>query len=289
MRHFTPIKITITLAVWLLGTAASANQVTESIANYLNSGLRSVQQCSTEHDAIASTAERLKGLSFPTKGKFVLVNIPGGFMTAYEDGKAVMEMKTIVGKKTHQTPEYSTEISSVRFNPTWTVPYSIIQEDKWKEKLVNDTQFFIRNKFEFRQADGRLLSLREAIEAPERVSRFIQSPGDHNALGRYRFNIKSSESIYLHDTRDRENFYDGSPSTLSHGCVRLEDPKGFAKWLTGWSDEKIDSYIREGSSYDYILEEQVPVILGYFTAWPSANGEILVYDDVYNKDTEQCR
>lgn len=287
MKHINLASLTLVIA--LLSSSVSANEITNSIANYLMSGLRNVNQCSDEQSAIVSTANRLKQLSFPKSGKFVLVNIPGGFMTAYEDGQAVMEMKVIVGKNTHQTPEFSTEISSVRFNPTWTVPYSIVQDENWKERLVTDTQFFIRNKFEFRDIEGKLLSLREAVDDPNRVSKFIQSPGDHNALGRYRFNIKSSESIYLHDTRDRENFYDGSSTTLSHGCVRLENPQKFAKWLTGWSNEKIESYIKEGSSYDYTLSEHVPVILGYFTAWPSAEGEILIYDDVYGKDINQCR
>lgn len=286
----TPIrKLFFASILSVIASQSLANGITDNIANYLMSGASNLEYCSREKSAILSTADRLRKVDFPERGKFVLVNLPGGFLTAYENGQAIFEMKIIIGKETHQTPEFSTEISAVRFNPTWTVPFSIIQEEKWKERLVNDTQFFIRNKFEFRDSENKLMSLQEAVNNPGKVARFIQAPGDLNALGRYRFNIKSSDSIYLHDTRDPENFYDGSPSTLSHGCVRLEDPKTFASWLTGWDDQKIDSYIREGSSYDYVLREQVPIILGYFTAWPSADGEIVIYDDPYSKDINQCR
>ncbi|MHA6346955.1 hypothetical protein [Roseivivax sp. CAU 1761] len=30
--------------------------------------------------------------------------------------------------------------------------------------------------------------------------------------------------------------------------------------------------------------EEVPIIMDYFTAWPTAEGEIVVYDDVYGRE-----
>ena len=223
------------------------------------------------------------------KGKFVIVNIPGGFLTAYENAEPVLEMKIIVGKEEHQTPQFDTEITTVRLNPTWTVPSSIIKDDNWFKKLKEDKEFFLRNRFEFRDKDNLLLSLDEASENPNLVHRFIQSPGPMNALGKFRFNIKSVDSVYLHDTRDPENFYDGSPITLSHGCVRLEKPKEFAMWLLDWTEEKMDSYLYDGSTLDFKLKNEVPISLGYYTAWPNSENEIFIYEDVYKLDKNICK
>lgn len=272
----------------LLSGVSYAGSITDSISEYLYSGLDDLSQCSSEYSAVSSTAEHIKNFYFPKKGKFVLVNVAGGFLTAYEDGRSIFEMRTIVGKATNQTPENQTEITSVRFNPTWTVPNSIVKEENFRERVQTETQFFLRNKFEFRDSNNELIPLQEAISNPSIIARFVQSPGNQNALGRYRFNIQSTNSIYLHDTRDPERFTDGSPITLSHGCVRLEKPKEFAKWLTGLTDKQIDKYIKEGSTYDYSLTDKVPVVMGYFTAWPNKDGEILVYDDIYNKNKNYC-
>jgi murein L,D-transpeptidase YcbB/YkuD len=287
---FLRIKVLTLFAMFTFFSVniAFANSVSERISNYLYSGLSNLNQCSEEYAALYSTAKRLKDFDFYENGKFVMVNIAGGFLTAYENGKAVLEMKVIVGKEKHQTPEQQTRISSVRFNPTWTVPPSIVKEQNYRKRVQTETQFFLRNKFEFRGSNNELISVRDAVNNPSQITRFVQSPGDHNALGRFRFNIQSSQSIFLHDTRDPERFYDGSPITLSHGCVRLEKPQEFTRWLTGFSDSKIESILKEGSTYDLAIDEDIPVVLGYFTAWPNHKGEIIVYDDIYDKDQNMC-
>lgn len=248
-----------------------------------------VQSCSREASAIDLTLQNLAHLGFPEQGKFVLVNIAAGTLVAYEDGVPVREMKAIVGKPTHETPSYVTEITSVRLNPTWTVPWSIVREDEWLSRLKTDPDFFRRNRFEFRDEEGGLLTLPQAAADPSRVARFIQAPGRYNALGEYRFNIGSSQSIYLHDTRNRENFYDGSPSTLSHGCVRLEEPRWFASWLLDTSEQHIEAMTRDGWTRDIEVPGDVPVIMDYFTAWPNSVGELVIYDDVYQRETPACQ
>ena len=253
------------------------------ISDYISSALPSTEKCSIEQSSILHTVDKLEGVSFPKTGKFVLANIAGGFLTAFEDGSPVLEMKTIVGKVEHPTPEFFTEITSVRLDPTWTAPNSIVKDEGWRDKISKDPDFFIRNKFEFRDGKGQLLTLREAVEEPTRINSWIQSPGPLNALGAYRFNIKSSESIYLHDTRDPENFFDGSPITLSHGCVRLEKPKKFALWLLGWDEAKLSNYVTSGTSFDFPLQNHVPIVIGYYPAWPAATGEVYIYEDVYSK------
>ena len=268
-----------------LFVASSAHAVSIGQAKDL---LLSVQdtlsECSEERAAVNTSLAHLSDIELPISGDYALVNIPRGVLTVFEDHQIKFEMKVIVGKAENPTPVFSSTISSVRLNPTWTVPESIIEEENWYEKLQTDPDFFIRNKFEFRNKDYELIPLEEAMMDPTQVEKWIQSPGENNALGSYRFNVLSSESIYLHDTRDRENFYDGSPITLSHGCVRLENPKKFANWLLDLDEKKVDAFVRSGSSFDLPVRKEMPIFISYLPAWPGDENTIYIHDDIYNKN-----
>ncbi|EPX83985.1 hypothetical protein Salmuc_01760 [Salipiger mucosus DSM 16094] len=259
------------------------------ISEFISKARPMVDACSRAASAIDLSVDQLGDLAFRDTGKFVLVNIAAGSLVAYENGIPVMEMDAIVGKPEHETPEFDTEITSVRLNPTWTVPWSIVREEDWLERLETDPDFFRRNRFEIRDGDGDLMSLDEAAADPHRVRKFIQAPGRYNALGKFRFNIGSSQAIYLHDTRNRENFYDGSPITLSHGCVRIEKPLSFAAWLLERSESEITAMTRDGWTRDISLGTDVPIIMDYFTAWPNSAGELMIYDDIYDKEKPACR
>lgn len=271
----------------LAGTSASADAA-DRFAEFIAAGIDQTEACSRERAAIEATVERLRTHAFPVEGDFVIVNIPAGELTAYSDGAPVMQMQTIVGTKEHPTPRQRTRVTSVRFNPTWTVPWSIVQEDDWKQKLVEEPDFFRRNRFELRDIDGDLVSIDDASKDPGQVAKFIQAPGRYNALGQFRFNIGSMDSIYLHDTRDRQNFYDGSPIGLSHGCVRVEKPQELASWLLDTGNREISRRIDAGATTDTSLKDPVPIVMGYFTAWPDADGNILIHDDIYELDDPSC-
>ncbi len=282
-----PFQVLIAGAFALLPTSVLSNGA-DVIREYLGSALPSLPQCSEERIAIEHTMEALLYNSFPTSGKFVIVNIPGASLTAYEDGEPVLEMKVIVGKPQHPTPVQSTSITEVRLNPTWTVPQSIIRDEGWKARLNEEPDFFTRNNFEFRSGAGEILTLSEAQENPSDVALFVQSPGRYNALGEYRFNIQSSQAIYLHDTSDREAFYEEGPIALSHGCVRVQRPQEFAQWLLDLPEDDVREMQRDGSTLDLELPYPVPIIMEYFTAWPNAAGEIVVYDDIYQRQHSSC-
>ncbi|MBO9428401.1 L,D-transpeptidase family protein [Sulfitobacter sp. R18_1] len=281
------IKVALLAATCLFAPSAQAEPA-EVLKNFIKSAAPTVAMCSRERQAIEHTVSSLDGISFPSEGKFVLVNIPTGILTAYEDGSPVLEMDIKVGTAEHQTPVWTTRLTEVRLNPTWTVPWTIVRDDEWRKRLVEEPEFFTRNRFELRTRDNELLSIEEASKNPNKVARFVQSPGRYNALGEYRFNIESSSAIYLHDTRDRQNFHDGSPLTLSHGCVRLEKPLEFAKWLLNKTEDEITDLKRDGSTLDIPIEDHIPLVMGYFTAWPDSTGDIVVYDDIYEKEDKIC-
>ncbi|MGP4782179.1 L,D-transpeptidase family protein, partial [Salmonella enterica] len=50
--------------------------------------------------------------------------------------------------------------------------------------------------------------------------RFQQAPGAHNSLGRYKFNMPSSDAIDRHDTPNH-TLFQRDARALSSGCVRV--------------------------------------------------------------------
>jgi murein L,D-transpeptidase YcbB/YkuD len=283
-----PISLKVSILFFCAIPSICFSSGAENIRRYLQGSGENLPNCSPEMNAINHTSEILSFTEFPSYGKFVLVNIPGGTLTAYEDGEPVIEMKAIVGKPLHPTPTQTTEITEVRFNPTWTVPSSIVISEKWMDRLYSDPDFFNRNNFDFKNKDGQNLTLEDAKSSPELIERFVQRPGLNNALGEYRFNIGSSQSIYLHDTRDRDAFHGNGPIALSHGCVRLEKPKEFAEWLLNMSSEEVDNFRAAGDTIDVELEYPVPIIMEYFTAWPDASGDIIIHEDIYQMQDNVC-
>ncbi len=61
--------------------------------------------------------------------RYVMVNIPAAQIEAVEGNRVAQRHTAIVGKIDRQSPILQTKIPEVNFNPTWTVPASIIRKD----------------------------------------------------------------------------------------------------------------------------------------------------------------
>ena len=66
-----------------------------------------------------------------------------------------------------------------------------------------------------------------------------QEAGPYSALGRIKFEMDDRFDVYLHDTPEKWRFQ-AADRMMSHGCVRVEDPRELASLLLGESPEKID-------------------------------------------------
>ncbi len=53
--------------------------------------------------------------------------------------------------------------------------------------------------------------------------RFVQFPGDDNALGRIKFMFPNKYSVYLHDT-DNKSLFSRRYRVYSSGCMRISKP-----------------------------------------------------------------
>ncbi len=78
--------------------------------------------------------------------------------------------------------------------------------------------------------------------------RFQQAHGARNSLGRYKFNMPSSDAIYLHDTPNH-NLFQKDVRALSSGCVRVNKASELANMLlqdAGWNDTRISDALKQG-------------------------------------------
>ena len=106
------------------------------------------------------------GVAVPSRGKLVVVNIPSFELVALEDGRPVLRSRVVVGRPSTPTPELSTAIWAVMFNPSWTPTPAMV---RWEG----------------------------ARHMP---------PGPQNPLGRILFELDNDQLIFLHDTNDRRYF-----------------------------------------------------------------------------------
>lgn len=272
-------RLFVALAVAALPASAQAS-ATGWIAEAL--GARLTRSCGAEAAAIEGTLSRLSSLDLPTDGKVLVVNIPAGIVTAYEDGVPVIESRAVVGKDGTPTPEMSTAVTYVRVNPTWTVPESIIERNGWRQRLADDPGFFEDNGFDV-EWRGRLVSPWEASADPWAAGWFVQRPGPGNALGLVKIGLAESDGIYLHDTNEPTRF-GADLRAASAGCVRVEEIREVAAWILDTDRWTVDSMVDAGQMTDHRPPRPVRVVLGYWTAWPDAAGEVRYYPDIYGLD-----
>ena len=274
-----------------LGLAAAAAlapvQASASAADWIRSTLAGTAAdpgiCGVESAAAQGTLKRIGNLELPDHGKVIVVNIPSGIVTAYEDGVPVIESKAVVGGVQTPTPEMDTHVTYVRPNPTWTVPQSIIKRKDWMAKLRDNPSFFDDNGFDVMVA-GSVVPAAEAARDTAAVTGFVQRPGPGNALGSLKIGIQNDQAIYLHDTNDPGKF-ESEVRAASAGCVRIEKVRDIAAWILDVPTGEIDAMIDGGDTQSHVPPDQVRVILGYWTAWPDDSGALRYYPDIYNLDS----
>jgi murein L,D-transpeptidase YcbB/YkuD len=110
-----------------------------------------------------------------------------------------------------------------------------------------------------------------------------QQPSEANALGELKILFPNKHAIYMHDT-PQKSFFSRDMRALSHGCVRLSDPRAMAAAVLGVDKDKVASDIATGKNMSVPVPTKIPVYVAYFTAWPDADGKVQFFDDVYSRD-----
>ena len=106
-------------------------------------------------------------------------------------------------------------------------------------------------------------------------------------MGKIKFLFNNKSSVYLHDTPVKWAF-GKKMRAVSHGCVRLGDPKGLALSLFGAGDtyDTIAADMSEDNPNPTTLwlRKKVPVYITYVTCWADENNTLQFRKDVYGQD-----
>jgi murein L,D-transpeptidase YcbB/YkuD len=239
-------------------------------------------------DQIRVNLERIRWVLHEDLDTFVFVNIPGFKVYYVQNEKLEWTSRAQVGKLFRQTPVFKADMTYLEFNPTWTIPPTILAKDILP--AVRKDPDYLQKR------DIRVIDSNSKVVNPKSINwskytgenfpyQLRQDPGPNNALGQVKFMFPNKHMVYLHDTPNK-NLFDRESRAFSSGCVRIENPFEFAQLLLGkeWNANRIDKIIESKKTTAVKLENPVPVILFYLTALPEFDGRFHFRNDVYSRD-----
>ncbi|HIC1892940.1 L,D-transpeptidase [Citrobacter freundii] len=221
----------------------------------------------------------------------IMVNIPAYSLVYYQNGNQVLASRVIVGRPDRKTPMMSSALNNVVVNPPWNVPPTLARKDILP-KLWNDPGYLERHGYTVMRGWNSKETIDPwqvdwaTITASNLPFRFQQAPGARNSLGRYKFNMPSSDAIYLHDTPNH-NLFQKDTRALSSGCVRVNKASELANMLlqdAGWNDTRISDALKQGDTRYVNIRQNIPVNLYYLTAFVGPDGRTQYRTDIYNYD-----
>ena len=222
--------------------------------------------------------ERARWMPRQDDSIYIVVNIPEFKLQVFDSGHYKFGMNVIVGSAANNTVIFTGKLQYIVFSPYWNVPPSIIKKEIIPG-IRKDPQYIAKHNMEI---TGYNKSEPVAIR---------QKPGPTNSLGLVKFLFPNSYDIYLHDTPNKDLFAQ-SGRGLSHGCIRIAEPKKMAEFLlrndTAWTSTKIDSAMNSTKEKWVDLPNKIPVYITYFTAWVDRFGKLNFRKDIYKHDKKMA-
>ena len=199
----------------------------------------------------------------------VWVNVADERLVLYLDDRPVFSTRVIVGQdeRRNQSPEFQATIDGILFNPPWNIP---------KDIAINE----ILPKA---SRDPNYLARRNMVMLPD--GGVEQLAGPNSGLGQLMFEMKNRFDVYLHDTPSKGPF-SRDDRRISHGCIRVENPRELAALLMRQPIDAINQAIATGSTTLGNLPRPVPVFVVYETAFADADGRLQFIADPYGRDAE---
>ena len=224
---------------------------------------------------IRANMDRWRWLPRDLGDVYLLTNVPEFQLRLTVKNRIIRSYKTVVGKpgKT-ATPQLAETVQAVVFNPTWTVPQSIVKGEGLGAKLVASPASARAQGYKVTQAlDGTIT--------------VVQQPGDNNALGRLKIDMPNPHAIYLHDTPQKALFAK-EVRAFSHGCIRTENARvlGMTMAMLGAGiDVDRAKELYNSTAYTRVpMTRTFPIYITYFTIARDIAGELKTFGDIYGRD-----
>lgn len=234
---------------------------------------------------IIANLERWRWFPHVFPKDYLLVNIPDYSLTVVKEKDTVRTHRIIVGTAQRQTPILQSKLSYLVYNPTWTIPPTILKND-----VIPATQksrsYLTGKNITVYDAQGQVVSPENWEASKARSYRYVQSPGKTNSLGLVKIMFPNRFSVYLHDTNSR-GYFEREIRSLSSGCIRVQNPFELCEYLLNdpeqWNMENIMEAVKTGKTKNVDIKGDYQLFILYWTAW--SQGDVLIFrDDIYNLD-----
>ncbi|TPD65606.1 L,D-transpeptidase family protein [Flavobacterium microcysteis] len=216
---------------------------------------------------------------------YLIINIPDYKLHAVFKNDTTRTHNVIVGTSKRKTPVLSSKLSYAVFNPTWTIPPTILKEDIIPATTKNRNYLTGKNITVY-DKNGKEVSASSWNPEKALNYRYVQSPGTYNSLGMVKIMFPNNFTVYLHDTNHRE-YFDKTNRSLSSGCVRVQNPLELTEYLLddkkNWSLEKITETLKKEKTQSAKIKNDIAIYQLYWTAW-SHDNTLQFRPDIYTLD-----
>ncbi|WP_281235220.1 L,D-transpeptidase family protein [Flavobacterium gelatinilyticum] len=236
---------------------------------------------------IIANLERWRWYPNELAENYFIINIPDYSLNVVENQDTTLVRNVVVGTSKRKTPIITSVLKTVVFNPTWTVPPTILKEDV-VPAMKKNRNYLAKKNITIYDSSGNVVEPSAWNENRPNSYRYVQSPGYNNSLGLMKILFPNHHSVYLHDTNHRSNFVRTNRS-LSSGCVRVENPLELAEHILDDSERfskvKIDTIIASKKTTSIRITKKYALYQWYWTAWSKKN-QLIFRADIYNLDSE---
>lgn len=224
---------------------------------------------------IRANMDRWRWLKRDLGDIYLITNVPEFQLRLTVKNRIVRSYKTVVGKPGRTaTPQLAETVSAVVFNPTWTVPQSIVKGEGLGAKVLGNPGW------------AKSAGYRATKNADGSVT-VVQQPGANNALGLMKIDMPNPHAIYFHDTPAKQ-FFNADVRAFSHGCIRTERAVelGMTMAILGaqMPAEQAAELSRGGVYTKVSMTRTFPAYITYMTMARSIDGELKKFADLYGRD-----
>jgi murein L,D-transpeptidase YcbB/YkuD len=241
--------------------------------------------------AIRANLPRMAEYSRDLGPRYVVVNVPAMQIEAIDNGTVYSIHNAIVGRPSRPTPVVMTHLATVKFNPYWNAPPSIIERDilprmksSGASRVLRDMNIKVFEGVGGPEVDPDSVNWRRVVVDNYH---FRQEPGGSNAMATAKIEFNSPFGIYLHDTPEPHLFNTGQ-RFYSSGCVRVEKVAILINWIMNGQDgidnSRIAGLAETKERLDVTVANAPQLRVAYLTAWPGRNGEVHFRPDIYELD-----
>ena len=229
----------------------------------------------TKRKLIRANMDRWRWLGRDLGTQYLITNVPEFQLRLTVGNQIISTYRTIVGKPGRTaTPQLAETVSGVVFNPTWTVPQSIVKGEGLGERVLSNPAWARRNGYVGTRGANGWISV-------------VQQPGPGNSLGRMKLEMPNPHAIFFHDTPSRGAF-NNTNRALSHGCIRTERALELAITMAilgqGATRDEAVEIATSGEYTKLPITKEMPAYITYFTMATDIEGEMRTFDDIYGRD-----